>query len=362
MGKSLQDGSEFSDEFRVSKSDPTYAVGFSLWKRPHVRAFLQDREVVFTASPAGLPKSGLLEVVSWGMRYADSDFPTGSRVLRLEDGFIRSVGLGAELVRPLSWVCDDLGIYYNPQKSSRLEALLREGAFTSALLSRAVGLREQLTISRVTKYNVGKTAWARPQTGKRVILVPGQVESDASIRFGAADIKTNMGLLKEVRRRNSEAFVIYKPHPDVVAGLRAQGADECDANLYCDSVIEDVAMSDLLDGVDEIHTMTSLTGFEALLRGKRVVTYGMPFYAGWGLTDDLGMSKSVAARRDRTLNLDELVAGALILYPTYVSRHTGLLTTPETVLQELKEWRSKGAKQPRWAMSMLRWGLSFMKY
>jgi capsular polysaccharide export protein len=188
------------------------------------------------------------------------------------------------------------------------------------------------------------------------------VESDASIRFGAADIQTNMGLLKEVRRRNPEAFVIYKPHPDVVAGLRVQGADECDANLYCDSVIEDVAMSDLLDGVDEIHTMTSLTGFEALLRGKRVVTYGMPFYAGWGLTDDLGMSKSVAARRDRTLKLDELVAGALILYPTYVSRHTGLLTTPETVLQELKEWRRKGAKQPRWAKSMLRWGLSFLKY
>ncbi len=56
--------------------------------------------------------------------------------------------------------------------------------------------------------------------------------------------------------------------------------------------------------------MTSLTGFEALLRGKAVFTYGLPFYAGWGLTQD----RHAHPRRHRRLSIDELVAAALIGY------------------------------------------------
>ena len=340
----------------------TYALRFSLWKRPLVRAFLHDRHFVFVRHRSQLPSSGEFEVATWGMRYADNDLPPGARVLRLEDGFIRSVGLGAGLTRPLSWVCDDLGIYYNAQKPSRLERMLSEGIFPEELKARAANLREELKISRVTKYNVGKESWTRPSTNKRVLLVPGQVESDASIRYGTGDIRTNMGLLKEVRGRSPDAFVVYKPHPDVVAGLRACGMNESQAGLYCDAVLGDVAMSDLLDEVDEVHTMTSLTGFEALMRGKRVVTYGMPFYSGWGLTEDVGMSEGVASRRIRRLDLDELVAGALILYPTYVSRRTGRPTTPEIVLDELKEWRRTEPKGTRFWKESLQWLLGFWKY
>jgi capsular polysaccharide export protein len=77
------------------------------------------------------------------------------------------------------------------------------------------------------------------------------------------------------------------------------------------------------------------------MRGKPVVAYGMPFYAGWGLTQDPGMSAAVAARRGRLLTLDELVAGALILYPTYVSLESGRFITPEQALDELLAWRDK---------------------
>jgi len=35
-----------------------------------------------------------------------------------------------------------------------------------------------------------------------------------------------------------------------------------------------------------------------------------------------------------------LVAGALILYPTYVSRHTGFFTTPEQALREILDWKN----------------------
>jgi len=90
-------------------------------------------------------------------------------------------------------------------------------------------------------------------------------------------------------------------------------------------------MGRLLENIDAVHTMTSLAGFEGLLRAKKVVTYGQPFYAGWGLTDD----RCPVPRRTRRLSLDELVAGSLFAYPLYVSQKTGRYTTPERAVEEL---------------------------
>jgi capsular polysaccharide export protein len=177
------------------------------------------------------------------------------------------------------------------------------------------------------------------------ILVPGQVESDASIRYGAPEINTNLGLLQAVQQANPEAYLVYKPHPDVVAGLRQSGQEEHEAHHWCNEVLVTPSMGQLLDEVDEIHALTSLTGFEALLRGKTVACYGLPFYAGWGLTLDHAQSP----RRRRKLSLDELVAATLILYPTYVSRTTGKFTTPEHALEELLAWREERPKPvPIW--------------
>jgi len=85
------------------------------------------------------------------------------------------------------------------------------------------------------------------------------------------------------------------------------------------------------DQVDELHTLTSLSGFEALMRGLPVYTYGGPFYAGWGLTKD----RVEFPRRTRRLSLDELVAGTLILYAAYHDWLTGLTCTPEAVIHRL---------------------------
>ena len=90
-----------------------------------------------------------------------------------------------------------------------------------------------------------------------------------------------------------------------------------------------------IEAADEIHTMTSQTGFEGLLRGKRVVTYGLPFYAGWGLTDDRAMHAPALARRRRPLTLDELVAITLLHYPLYWDPAAGQLTDCEDTLSWL---------------------------
>jgi capsular polysaccharide export protein len=183
--------------------------------------------------------------------------------------------------------------------------------------------------------------------------VPGQVESDASIVHGAPGIRRNIELLREVRRACPEAHVVYKPHPDVVAGLRRKGLHENEAARWCDEVVTEAAMGDMLLQVDEVHTLTSLAGFEALLRGRQVVCHGQPFYAGWGLTAD----RMPPVRRSRRLTLEQLVAGVLILYPVYVSRDTGRFTTPERALDELVAWRERTPPRvPPWRR-VLRWGL-----
>jgi capsular polysaccharide export protein len=171
------------------------------------------------------------------------------------------------------------------------------------------------------------------------------------VTYGAPGLRTNMDLLRAVRAARPDAWLVYKPHPDVVAHLRDAGSGEARAATLCNEVVVDVVMDKLLRSVDEVHVLTSLAGFVALLRGTPVVTWGMPFYAGWGLTTD----QLPIEQRTRRRSLDELVAATLIVYPTYVSRVSNHFTTPERALEELHEWRASGAElRPSWARRLLR--------
>lgn len=320
-----------------------HALDFSHWKRGPLRACFSGSALSFVSSLNQVPDGAMLVV--WGMREVPEAAQRGISVLRVEDGFLRSVGLGADLIRPLSWVVDSIGMYFDATRPSDLEIVLLETEFFPSLLQRAAQLRSRIVDIGLTKYNVGASEWQAPAAGARVLLVPGQVESDASIAFGAPQIKTNLGLLQAVRLANPDAYIVYKPHPDVMAGLRAQGHGENDAAHWCDEIVTDVQMGDLLCRVDEVHCLTSLAGFEALLRNKKVTCYGQPFYAGWGLTTDI----VPVVRRARRLSLDELVAGALILYPRYMSRIKDELISPELALDELLAWRMQnGGRAPWW--------------
>lgn len=270
-------------------------------------------------------------------------------MLRVEDAFLRSVGLGSDLVRPGSLVLDDEGIYYDCSRPSRLETLLRETEFSEYLLDRARRIRKAILSQGLTKYNVGQKKELDLPANRRVVLVPGQVEDDASILRGSPKVKGNAQLIRLTREARPDAYIIYKPHPDVLVGNRRGTVSEKDALNCCDRVVTDASMAQLLDRVDEVHTMTSLTGFEALLREKKVVCYGLPFYAGWGLTEDL----LEAPRRGRQLQLDELVAAALILYPTYVDPASHQICTVEHFLDWLAENKTNVQGAP-WKTQLIR--------
>jgi capsular polysaccharide export protein len=332
-----------------------YARGFSSWKRRLVPDFLQGSAVTFIKHAQTVPAGATVAV--WGRH--DPTIGAPGRVLRLEDGFLRSVGLGVDLTRPVSWVVDGEGLYYDATRSSGLERLLAETDFSPELLARARELRRRIVAAGLTKYNVGVGDWNRPAGVSRAVLVPGQVESDASIALGCGGgVRTNLELLRAARECEPDAYLIYKPHPDVLTGIRKAGCGEELAHEICDSVVLHVPIHRLLDQVDAVHVLTSLAGFEALLREKPVFCHGQPFYAGWGLTVDA----EKVPRRTRQLSLDELVAAALILYPTYLHPATGRFTTPEGALDALhvQTLQARG-RGPSWRTRLLRPILAFLR-
>jgi capsular polysaccharide export protein len=323
-----------------------FCFGFSRWKRPFVRRHLSgpDAEVRFASSPKAALRNGLdrtSALVVWGSRQR-RDLEVLARQLgvelwRMEDGFLRSVRLGSELTAPGSLVLDTRGIYYDPRTPSDLEALLERETFTADEIDRARKLRRLIVESGVSKYNMAQRRPLRPRAGpgQKVVFVPGQVEDDASVRFGSPQLQSNEALLVAVRELLPEAYILYKPHPDVVIGNRT-GTLRPDAHALCDEVVVDAALPDCLAISDEVHTMTSLVGFEALLREIPVVAWGQPFYCGWGLTRDMHPPE----RRTRKLELDELVAGALLRYPRYYDFRLKAFCRPEEIVAELARLRS----------------------
>lgn len=325
-----------------------HAHGFSWRKRGLLRAFTARDDIHFLRPGQAVPMGASL--LLWGSAPVPAGVNSSVPIVRVEDGFLRSVGLGADLTQPLSWVIDPVGIYYDATRPSSLEQLLQSAEFGSALIEQARTFRERVVHAGLTKYNLAAAPWRRPSPDRLVVLVAGQVETDASIRLGAREVRSNLALLQAVRGLRPDAYVVYKPHPDVVAGLRQQGQGEDQAMKFCDEVLTEGAMDQLLGQVDEVHVITSLTGFEALMRGKTVYCHGQPFYAGWGLTADC----EPVARRTRRLSLNELVAGALLLYPRYLSRVSGRLCSPAQALDELVAWRASQPAALSWWRRWLR--------
>lgn len=325
----------------MASVDIAVCVGMSFWKRQRVADFVRAMGGTprFRRSAAGAVE--VARTVGGAIAVWASRMPPGLEtqaaaagipLIRVEDGFIRSVGLGSDFLPPASLVFDRSGMYYDPRRPSDLEHILRDTEFSDELVERAAGLVQALVERGITKYNLQVTgagiAWP---AGKRRILVPGQVEDDLSVRFGGGTIKSNLDLLTRVRADNPNAFVVFKPHPDVLAGHRIGAVPDDVARRFADAVVTDASTASLLGEIDELHTLTSLTGFEALLRGKQVVVYGRPFYAGWGLTRDVA-----GFQRGRKLSLEQLVAGTLILYPRYIDPVTRSPCGPEVIIERLE--------------------------
>ncbi|EAK0446257.1 capsular polysaccharide biosynthesis protein [Campylobacter lari] len=303
-----------------ANSNTLYFLGFSKWKREFIKPFFKakNNKIIFLNSLDELYKVNLNpedKIFIWGKKYDKAllakDF--SNEIFLVEDGFLRSVFLGSDLTRPFSLIIDSKGLYVDPSKPSDLEDILQNHIFDESLKQRAKKLITIITQNKFSKYNGLKHEKLNFNTNKKIILIPAQVEDDASMILGGSGCDT-LKLLQSVRKANENAFLVFKPHPDVLSGNRKGLKDKSIILKYCDEIIENVSIDSAINASDEVHTITSTSGFDALLRGKKVVVYGKPFYAGWGLTQDLHK----IPRRTRVLSLEELVAGVLILYPRYI--------------------------------------------
>ncbi|MBR9857700.1 MAG: capsular polysaccharide biosynthesis protein [Gammaproteobacteria bacterium] len=378
----------------VPMVDTLYAVGFSLWRRSFTPRFLSRyaREVKFVkqipAGPNSFERSIEMDpthpvgsnsfdqyrstevnptvdpalnsakaVLIWGLRFEAELATCPLPVWRMEDGFLRSIGLGSDLRRPGSLVVDHMGMYYDPRTPSAIEQYLVTHEFSALELSLGEQLVTHFREQALTKYNVGdniKPRWRQQASDRMVILVPGQVDDDASIQLGSPFVLGNTALLQAVRREHPTAFIVFKPHPDVVSGNRKGQVPDAVLEQCVDAIETQAGIVACLDECDAVHTLTSLTGLEALIRSKPVTVWGQPFYAGWGLTED----KHPVERRGRALPLSALVYATYAWYPTYVDYPTGLYSTPLRMAwrlaQERAQFKEPDNKILRWAHRRLR--------
>ncbi|MDX3928633.1 MAG: capsular polysaccharide biosynthesis protein [Shinella sp.] len=261
----------------------------------------------------------------------------------MEDGFIRSMIPNASRTAPFSLILDSKTPYFDSRGPSDLEDLLNFYDFVSdaSLLERARNGIRALLNSKLTKYNhssVVDFANVLGEKRRRRVLVIGQVENDASIKYGCDRPFTNNDLVRMAAAENPDCEIVYKPHPDVLNGVRKHLSDPAAVRHLCRIVTEPVPLPLLLETIDHAYAITSLAGFEALLRGIGVTVVGCPFYAGWGLTDD----RQPNARRQRKLGIEELFAGAYLLYPRYFNPVTGGASTFEECLELMLAWREEG--------------------
>jgi capsular polysaccharide export protein len=321
-----------------SNRDISGAIGFAFWKRSTVAPllwrgsgpvrFLSSADEVDEGQRLAIWKARTSAVVTQDLTERQVE------LVEVEDGFVRSAGLGADCVPPLSIVVDRAGVHFDPSCPSDLERMLEREDMDTDLLERARVLRDIIVASGLSKYATGLKQLERRHAERRHILVAGQVEDDRAVVSGGAGLTSNLELLRRAREIAPDAYLLYKPHPDVEAGHRLGSIPDSACLELADEVVRDEPVSALLDLVDEVHVNTSLAGFEALLRGKPVTTHGVPFYAGWGLTRDLG---PVPPRRTRRRTIDELVAAVLLLYPRYLDPITGLPCPPEVLIRRLSE-------------------------
>uniref|UniRef100_UPI004048E138 capsular polysaccharide export protein, LipB/KpsS family n=1 Tax=Orrella sp. TaxID=1921583 RepID=UPI004048E138 len=319
-----------------------WAINFSKWKQPFLRMYFPYKKIRFLnidQNPFDMEDKILRNkplFVIWGRAIPNSFEVFASvhsvKIVYVEDGFLRSLGLGSMRFPPYSWCIDRLTTHYDMSKPSELENLIAECNLNENELSRAINCIRIFKNRNLSKYNyenienINIDYFLDAKTKK--VLVLGQVEEDQSLIYGCNTIITNLELLETACKENPDAQILYKPHPDIIAGKRNNKNDFDKILNYITVIDVSIPVSMLFEKVNKVYTITSLGGFEAIIHGLHVTTLGLPFYAGWGLTDD----RLICNRRTKKKTLEELFYVAYIKYAKYKDPESGKSLEIEDVL------------------------------
>ena len=245
----------------------------------------------------------------------------GGTLTLQEDGFIRSLGLGVNGSPSFSLVEDDVGIYYDATTPSKLENLLNNYDFSAnvVLMQKAREAIELIKKYHISKYNSAPDIMTNYfiESEERVLVIT-QTAGDSSLEYGMLKNYTTQEIVNAAIAENPKAVIYVKIHPDVLSGKKESDINLKDLNVKCKIIADDLNPISLLKYFKKVYTKTSGMGFEALLVGCECVCFGMPFYAGWGVTTD----KSECQRRKVKRSVEEIFAAAYILYTRYYNPYT----------------------------------------
>lgn len=261
----------------------------------------------------------------------------------LEDGFIRSIGLGVEGSPSFSIVEDDIGIYYDATAPSKLEHILNTYDFVSdtKLMEDAANAMALMRKHNISKYNNAPLVdesflsryGMRDRSEKRILII-AQTAGDASLEYGMARQFSTTDMIESALEENPDAKLYLKVHPDVLSGKKGSDIDIAYAKKHCILIEENINPISLLKYFSKVYTKTSGMGFEALIVGCECVCFGVPYYAGWGVTTD----KITCPRRTRLRSVEEIFAATYILYSRYYNpykqRDSDIFDTIEEIVAQ----------------------------
>jgi len=289
----------------------------SLWKRKFLSLYLDKFSILPPVFNSNFYNA------EWGFSSKPSTF------YNVEDGFVRSRGLGSSLTPPLSLAIDSGGIYYDHNSDSDLQKILNHYDFSNRVLLRANKIHKSLIEKRLTKYNISDNKQSVHIPSTPYVLVPGQIESDKSIIASGSGFK-NYDAVMVAKERYPEHKIVYRPHPDITFN-NVVPQDDISAKELADITTSEGNIIDWIEHSSAVITITSNTGFEALIRGIPVYCLGYPYYFGYGLTE----SEVSIPSRKRKINLTMLIASVLVLYPTYFNYKKEMFCRIEETLDEI---------------------------
>lgn len=199
----------------------------------------------------------------------------------LEDGFIRSGPCDESGTPPLSIVMDSQAPYFDTTRPNDLTDLIANFDFEQDGYDETLAqeMLDYYVSKRVSKYNHQPYVDVIPIYGvknEKRILVLGQVPYDDSLKYGGGLDITLLDVVSKAIEENSNAQIIVKPHPMT---LNDPSIISVLTKLNCLVLTQPIHLVDALETIDHVYTITSLGGFEALLRGKMVTVLGRPFYS-----------------------------------------------------------------------------------
>jgi capsular polysaccharide export protein len=311
-----------------------------MWKVFHLGEFLDPEGTPQWLWRRGRQRPAGLKAIS-GIGYKSSSDHArvlckrwGIPYVALEDGFLRSSSLGVEGDTPMSMVVDPIGIHYLADRPSLLENILQvPHTLSEADLATARELIALMRSSGIGKYNNAPDLSDDDPLGRErpLVLVVDQTYGDFSIPGGGLCEADFIRMLDAALAENPEADVRVRIHPDCVNGHKKSCL--LDAARERGLVLESrhVSWASLARRAQRVYVGTSQAGLEALIQGIPVTCFGLPFYAGWGLTDD----RLAIPRRQARPTLEQLVAAAYIRYCRYVDPLTDQRCDVMTVARQL---------------------------